>query len=95
MIIQNADAICSSSTEEELQAKSFGKELSRQEFDSLLVSWQTWAGHAEDPTKVDKFWISRLIWDWWNHISLPLWVVKLHHLMLVTRYNIYIYTHIS
>ena len=25
--------------EEELQAKSFGKELSRQEFDSLLVSW--------------------------------------------------------
>ena len=25
--------------QEELQAKSFGKELSRQEFDSLLVSW--------------------------------------------------------
>ena len=55
MIIQNAEGtnheqaiVCSSSTEEELQAKSFGKELSRQEFDSLLVSWQTWAGHAED-----------------------------------------------
>ena len=36
------------SSEEELQAKSFGKELSRQEFDSLLASRQIWAGQPED-----------------------------------------------